>query len=245
MRQTGDRVNQSYAELSSGSRITKAADDAAGLAISELLKAQIRSKGQAKRNANDSISFLQVANGGLNEVHAILHRFKELAIQGANDTVSDNERMMIDQEFQELSSEVDRISRTISFNGKNLLSDDSVDLDFQIDTQNKSSNRVTYKSDKLKTNMSTLGLSGTNLRSKVSSQGLITKIDRAISNVSERRSEIGAVERRVQSTVGNLDISKHNIEEANSRIRDTDYAISSSNKAKNEIILNANTMSLA
>lgn len=183
MRQTGDKVNQAYGELSSGSRITKAADDAAGLAISELLKAQIRTKGQAKRNANDSISFLQVANGGLNEVHAILHRFKELAIQSSNDTVSDNERMMIDKEFKELSGEVDRISRTISFNGKNLLSDDSIDLDFQIDTHNKTSNRVTYQSDKLKTNMSTLGLSGTSMLSKSSSQNLIPKIDRAISNV--------------------------------------------------------------
>ncbi len=245
MRKTGDRVNQAYAELSSGSRINKAADDAAGLAISELMRSQIRSKGQAKRNANDSVSFLQVANGGLNEVHHILNRFKELAIQSSNDTVSDSERKMIDMEYQELSDEINRIATSIEFNGKHLLSDDVIDLDFQVDTQNKKSNRVTYKSDKLNTSISALGLSGTDLRTKSSSQSVINKISSAITRVSERRSELGAVERRVQSTINNLDLSQHNLEESNSRIRDTDYAMATSNKAKNEIIMNANTMTLA
>lgn len=148
-------------------------------------------------------------------------------------------------EYQELSDEINRIATSIKFNGKHLLSDEVTDLEFQIDTHNKASNRVTYRSDKLNTSISALGLSGTNLCSKSSSQNVINKISNAISRVSERRSELGAVESRVQSTINNLDLSQHNIEASNSRIHDTDFAMSTSNKTKNEIIMNANTMTLA
>ncbi|MCO4793199.1 MAG: flagellin FliC [Bacteriovoracaceae bacterium] len=245
MRQTGSKIEEAYSELSSGSRITKAADDAAGLAISEGLRAKIRSKGQARRNANDSISFLQIANGGLTEVNNILVRVKELSVQSANDSISNHERRLMDLEYNELSREVNRIAGSIDFNGKKLLSGDSVELNFQVDTENRAADRINYNSSKLNTSMSALGLSGTTLSSKSSSQQLITKVDRAISRISERRSELGAVERRLNSTIGNIDMAEVNLSASNSRIRDTDFAMSTSKKVKNEIILNANIASLS
>lgn len=120
MRQTESKIGEAYSELSSGSRIAKAADDASGLAISESLRAKIRSKGQAKRNANDSISFLQIAKGGLTEVNNILIRVKELSVQSANDTINNNDRRLMDLEYNELSKEVNRIAGSIDFNGKKL-----------------------------------------------------------------------------------------------------------------------------
>lgn len=234
------------AKLSSGSRITKAADDAAGLAISEKLKANIRSLKQADRNANDGISMVQTAEGGLNEVSSILTRMRELAIQTSSDTVGDVERGMTNMEYQNLKLELERISQVTEFNGKKLLSGEGGTYDFQIGANNDSfQDRITYDANQVNSRMDGLGLSEIDVSTKEGSQQSLASVDSAIEKVSSYRAFLGGIQNRLVSTSNNLQVNVENVSAANSRIRDVDYAEATATKAKNDILGAAGTSVLA
>ena len=229
--------SDSLAKLSSGTRINKAGDDAAGLAISEKLKANIRGSQQATRNAGDGISMIQTAEGGMNEVSNILIRLRELSVQAASDTVGDTERKFADLEFQNLTQEVDRIASSTQFNGKNLLSGEGDSLDFQVGIMNDAKNdRLSYKPQDTSVRGSDLGIEGLGVTTKVSAQENLEKIDSAINGVNGNRASLGALQNRLQSTISNLETRTENLAAANSRIRDTDVAAESAELAKNNIL---------
>jgi flagellin len=233
-------------KLSSGSRITKAADDAAGLAISEKMKANIRSLKQADRNANDGISMVQTAEGGLNEISSILTRMRELAVQTSSDTVGDPEREMTNMEYQNLKLELERISQVTEFNGKKLLNGDGDSYDFQVGANNDSfQDRISYDAKQVNSKLDNLGLSELDVSSKDGSQQSLSTVDAAIEKVSGFRAFLGAIQNRLVSTSNNLQVNVENLSAANSRIRDVDYAEATATKAKNDILSAAGTSVLA
>lgn len=233
-------------KLSSGSRITKAADDAAGLAISEKMKANIRSLKQADRNANDGISMVQTAEGGLNEVSSILTRMRELAVQTSSDTVGDVERGMTNMEYQNLKLELDRISQVTEYNGKKLLDGQGQKYDFQIGANNDAfQDRIGYDAAVVNSKIDTLGVAELDVMSKETSQLSLGSLDSAIEKVSGFRAYLGAIQNRLVSTSNNLQVNVENLSAANSRIRDVDYADATSQKAKNDILNAAGTSVLA
>lgn len=239
-------TQDSFAKLSSGERVTKAADDAAGLAISEKMKAEIRSAKQANRNANDGISMVQVAEGGLNETSNILTRMRELAIQSASDTIGDSERDMTNLEYQQLKSEVDRISQVTEFNGKKLLNGQGEKLEFQIGTGADSfKDRISYESGSVNASAENLEIHSLDISSKNGAQESLASLDSAIEKVSNQRSMLGSLQNRLTSTTNNLQVYTENISAANSRIRDVDYAEETAKQARNSIISAASTSVLA
>ncbi len=234
------------AKLSSGSRITKASDDAAGLAISEKLKANIRSLKQADRNANDGISMVQTAEGGLNEVSSILTRMRELAVQTASDTVGDPEREMTNMEYQNLKLELERIAQVTQFNGKKLLNGEGETYEFQVGANNDAfQDRISYNADMVNAKLDGLGISELDVSTKSGSQDSLSAVDVAIEKVSGFRSFLGAIQNRLVSTSNNLQVTSENLSAANSRIRDVDYAEATALKAKNDILGAAGTSVLA
>lgn len=233
-------------KLSSGARITKAGDDAAGLAISEKLKGSIRSLQQANRNANDGISLIQTAEGGINEVSNILLRLRELSVQAASDTVGNVERGFTNKEFQQLKSEIDRIANVTKFNGTSLLNGSGETLDFQVGIENIPENdRLQYSTAMSDVTLGKLGLSDTGVSDKQTAQDNLAKIDMAIQNVNENRASLGALQNRLTSTVQNLGVTTENLAAANSRIRDADMATESSELTKQTILSQAGTAVLA
>jgi flagellin len=233
-------------KLSSGSRIVKAADDAAGLAISEKLKAQIRGVGHAERNAHDGISLIQTAEGGLNESSNILIRLRELAVQSSSDTVGDSERKFTDVEYQNLKQEMERISQVTEFNGKKLLNGSGDKFDFQIGINNDDfQDRIKYDAAKQNASLSSLGVDELSVATKEGSQTSLAKVDLAIQNVSGQRAELGAIQNRLTSTISNLQSSSENLSAANSRIRDTDFASESAKNTKMNILTQAGTSVLS
>jgi len=232
--------------MSSGQRITKSGDDAAGLAISEKLKGSIRSMQQANRNANDGISLIQTAEGGINEVSNILIRLRELSVQAASDTVGDTERSFSDKEFQQLKSEVDRIAQVTSYNGQNLLNGTGETLDFQVGIGNNPENdRLQYSLAQTDVTLGKLGLTATGVATKASAQENLKNIDQAVMLVNENRAGLGAMQNRLTSTVNNLGIATENLSAANSRIRDVDVASESSELVKQSILTQAGTAVLS
>jgi flagellin len=240
LRGTRTSLNQSLERLSSGQRINKAGDDAAGLAISENLKAQIRGLAQAKRNANDGISLIQTAEGGLNEISNMLIRLRELSVQAASDTIGDKERGFLDVEYQQLKKEIQRISQVTEFNGTDLLNGSGGMLEVQIGTNNDPfEDRLTYDTTSANASIEALGLSPANVASKISAQTSIDSLDNAIINVNSIRANLGALQNRLSSTINNISISEENLSAANSRIRDVDVAKETANLARNNILLQA------
>ena len=238
-----NRDSQStLAKMSSGTRITKAADDAAGLAISEKLKARIRSNVQANRNTNDGISMVQTAEGGLDEISNMLTRLRELSIQSASDTVGDTERAFTDMEYQNLKLEIERISQVTEFNGTKLLSGDGGVLDFQVGVNNDDfQDRITYDTAAQNAKLDSLGIDSISVASKEGAQTALKTIDDAIEKVSGQRASLGAIQNRLVSTSNNLEITNENLSAANSRIRDVDYAQAAADNAKNNILGQAGT----
>jgi flagellin len=237
---------ESFAKLSSGERITKSADDAAGLAISEKMKAEVRSAKQATRNANDGISMVQVAEGGLNETSNILTRMRELAVQSASDTVGDSERGMSNLEYQELKSEMERISQVTEFNGKKLLTGEGDKMEFQVGTKSDEFNdRIGFDRSQLNSSTESLGVSSLALSTKEGAQDSMAALDSAIEKVSGQRAILGSVQNRLTSTTNNLATYTENMSAANSRIRDVDYAEETAKQARNQIITSAGTSVLA
>jgi flagellin len=239
-------VENSLAKLSSGSRINKSADDAAGLAISENLKAQIRSTRQAGRNANDGISMVQTAEGGLNEIGNIVTRLRELGIQAASDTVGDTERTFIDKEVQQLKNEMQRIASVTTWGDTKLLDGTSPKFDFQVGINNDDFNdRITFNATENIATLDALGLTGVDYNSKEGAQTALAELDKAQENVNRMRSNLGALQNRLTSTVTNLGVAEENMAAANSRIRDTDVAMESSELTKNNILMQASVATLA
>jgi len=242
----GKESQESFSKLSSGTRITKAADDAAGLAISEKLKANIRSTQQANRNANDGISMVQVAEGGLNEASSILVRMRELSIQSASDTVGDVERGMSNLEYQQLKQEMDRISQVTEYNGTKLLNGTGDKKEFQIGTgADEFENRIGFDPGMLNSGISAMGVEGVDVSTKEGAQESLASLDSAIEKVSSQRAMLGSIQNRLTSTSNNLQVSAENMSAANSRIRDVDYAEETAKQARNQILSAAGTSVLA
>ena len=244
--------SNSLAKLSSGSRINKAGDDAAGLAISEKMKSQIGGLTQAKRNAQDGISLVQTAEGALNETHSILERMRDLAVQGGNGTLTDTDKGAINKELTALHEELTRIATTTQFNTQNLFA-----------TTKKGANPVTFTfqigANKDQTLSVTVGqMDGSNLLQasaasfllQVAGKGItagamIEKIDTAIQTVSNQRAGLGAVQNRLEHTINNLTATNENLSDANSRIRDVDMAEEMMTFTKSNILSQAATSMLA
>jgi len=239
-------INKSMAQLASGSRINIAADDAAGLAISERLKASIRSARQANRNANDGISMVQTAEGGLNEIGNIVTRLRELGIQGASDTVGSVERNFIDKEVQQMKSEIQRISLSTKWGSTNLLDGSTPSFDFQVGLYNNAEeDRISFNAAENNAQLDALGITGLDYTTKEGAQEALTALDNAQNSVNGMRANLGALQNRLTSTVDNLGVLEENMSASNSRIRDTDVAMASSEMTRNNILLQAGTSTLA
>lgn len=229
---------KSYQRLASGNRITSAGDDAAGLSISEKLKSQIRSLAQAERNANDGVSFIQVAEGGMNEIGNILIRLRELGIQAASDTIGDTERGFVDKEVQQLKQEVDRIANVTNFNGTPLLNGQAgKDLSFHVGASKDDS--IAFKPDDYNVSGDSLGIGGLDYTSAEGARDALDVVDDALSKVSGARADLGANQNKLHATISNLAIQKENYSAANSRIRDTDVATEASKLVSGNILQQA------
>ena len=243
---TSNEISTTMARLSSGYRINRSSDDAAGLAISESLKAQIRGFKQANRNANDGISLVNVAEGGLNEVSNMLVRMRELAIQTSSDTISDKERALVDVEYQQIKEEIERVAQTTQFNGTNLLNGTGGVLDFQVGNYNDPLNdRISFDAGFGNASLESLMLGELSVASKEGSQESLAFVDEAMGFIGSARANLGALQNRLQSTSQTLATAEENFAAANSRIRDTDIAAESTNLAKNNILMSAATSVLA
>jgi flagellin len=236
-----------FGRLASGNRIVSAGDDAAGLSISENLHAQIRSMKQAERNANDGISFVQVAEGGLSEVGNILVRMRELSIQAASDTVGDRERGFIDKEYQSLKQEIDRIANVTNFNGTPLLNGmaQKDELEFQVGARNNNADRIQFAVSEYDVRTDKLGINGISSETIDSARDSIDRLDEAISRVTGARAGLGAMQNKLQSTVNNLQIAKENLANARSRVMDADIAEEATAMAQKQILNHAGISVLA
>ncbi|MBY0314541.1 MAG: flagellin FliC [Bdellovibrionales bacterium] len=239
-------MDKSMAQLSSGSRITKASDDAAGLSISEGMKSQIRSYQQALRNTNDGVSLLQVAEGSLGEVSNLFTRMRELGVQAASDTLGDEEREYINNELSQLKSEVDRIADSTSFGSKKLLNGAGEVFDFQVGVGGSGeSDVISFDSANADTRMSNLGVDSIDYSTKEGAKEALSSLDSAQKTINGYRANIGALQNRLTSTTQNISTQVENLSVANSRIRDADIAESTAEYTKSNILLNATTNVLA
>jgi len=246
LRNTQGTLASSNAKLASGSRINKSADDAAGLAISENLNGNIRSLKQAGRNAQDGISFVQVAEGGMNEVGNMIIRLRELSVQAASDTIGQKERGYLDREAQQLKLEVERIAQSTEYNGTNLLNGSGEKLDFQIGTKNNEFlDRISYSPGETNVTLDSLGLSGIDVSSKEGAQNGLESLDSSLIVLNSNRSNLGALQNRLQSTINNTEVSIENFSAAVSRIKDTDFAEVTADLARDTVKTQASTSVLA
>lgn len=237
---TNINANRSMARLASGFRINQAADDAAGLAISENLRGQIRGMRQANRNANDGISLVQVAEGSLNEVSNMLIRLRELGVQASSDTIGDTERKFLDVEYQQLKSEIQRITESTKFNGYDLLNGTGGMIDIQVGVNNDPfQDRISFNAGAANSSLEALGLTAESVATKEGAQLSLAVIDSASTQVNAIRANFGALQNRLVSTSNNLLIADENLSAANSRIRDTDVAAETSEMTRNNILLQA------
>lgn len=238
--QTRSRLEDNLRKISSGERITRSGDDAAGLAISEKLKGQIRSVRQASRNAGDAVSLVQVAEGSLSEISSIIIRLRELSIQSANDTLSDRERGFTDIEFQNLKEEIDRIAKSTEFNNVKLLDGTGGLLEFQVGMYNDPIlDRFRFDGTANNTTLQALALGNESISTKLGAQNSLKVLDDALVQVSGIRAGLGAVQNRLSSTINNLGAFDENLSSANSRIRDVDVASETADLTKNNILMEA------
>ena len=236
-----DALQKSTEKLSSGYKINRAADDAAGLSISEKMRSQIRGLNKASDNAQDGISLIQVAEGALNETHSILQRMNELATQAANDTNTSTDRTAIKAEIDQLTSEINRIQSTTQFNTQNLLDGKFTSKNLQIGSLNGQTIKISISN----MNVSTLGVSGLTVDKNSTAGVSMSKIQAAIDKVSTQRSNLGALQNRLEHTINNLDTTSENTSAAESRIRDTDMADEMVQYSKNNILSQAGNSMLA
>jgi len=229
--------NRALERLSSGSRINRAGDDAAGMAISEKLKSNIRSMKQATRNANDGVALIQTAEGSMNEISNILVRLRELSVQSASDTISNVERAFVDKEVQNLKLEIDRIANSTEFNGLRLLNGEASNLEIQVGIGNDpDKDRFVYNTAENQTSLGALGIGEVSTISRENAQNNLERLDFAITKLNENRSNLGALQNRLYSSINNMNIYRENLEGAYSRIRDTDMADETSELTKANIL---------
>lgn len=238
------RAEHAAVSLASGNRIVNAKDDAAGLAISENIRAQVRGMAMARQNAFNATSAIQVSEGGLNEVSNILIRLRELGIQAASDNIGDKEREFLNLESSNLIQEVDRIAQTTVFGDKVLLDGSGGDMEFHVGANGGDENVVRY-------NLSTdaraanLGIDGLEINTKDGARETLKVVDTALQTVGAMRANFGAIQSRLESTVSNLDVQYENLSAAKSRIADTDIAKETSEMASASILQNAAVSVLA
>lgn len=234
---------RSVERLSSGLRITRAADDAAGLGLSETLRAHIRSINQAVRNSSDGISLTQIADGAAATIGNLMARLRELASQSSSGTVGATERSYIDQEFVALRSEIDRIAQVTEFNGQALTSGSTISFTMQVGFKSGTGNTLTMDLNQL--TISALGMSSVNVSTAANAQSALSNIDSAISAVATARAEYGSLQNRFEATIANLEISSENLTAAESRIRDADIAYETSQFTKNQVLVQTGIAVLA
>lgn len=225
---------KSIEKLSSGYRINRAGDDAAGLAISEKMRAQIAGLDQASRNAQDGVSMIQTTEGALNEVHSMLTRLKTLSVQSGNSTYTNSDRTLIEKEVTELKSEIARIGTDTDFNGTKILNASST-LSFLVGSDSTNTISLTLQ----KMNLSGVGISSLSLATKSKALAAVDTIKTAINTVSSYRAQLGAVQNRLEHTIKSVDNTSENIQSAESRIRDTDMANEMMSYTKSKILANA------
>ena len=239
-------MQKSMAQLSTGSRITKAGDDAAGLAISENLKSTIRSFAQASRNANDGISMIQTAEQSMGEVSNILTRVRELGIQASSDTVGDQERGFIQKEVDALKSEIQRVAESTTFGSKKLLDGTGGVYDIHVGTTaNEGTDWISYNAAETNITKDALGIDDLDFNTKEGARSGLNALDSAQLAVNGSRANLGAMQNRLTSAVDVIGTMSESISAANSRIRDTDVATSTSELARNSVLLNGTTSVLA
>jgi flagellin len=238
-----NQLQRSVERLSSGLRITRAADDAAGLGVSETLRAHIRSINQATRNANDGISLTQVADGAAATIGNLLSRLRELTTQSASGTIGATERSYLDQEFVTLRSEIDRIASVSEFNGQALLSGASNSFEVFVGFKSGSGNSLTADLNDL--TVEAVGLTGVNISTSANAQSALSNIDSAISSVATARAEYGSIQNRFEAAISNLQVTSENFVAAESRIRDADIAYETSQFTKNQVLVQSGVAVLA
>jgi flagellin len=243
---TNVKLGKSLEKLSSGLRINRAGDDAAGLAISESFKSEIRALQQASRNASDGISMVQTAEGALDEVSNIAIRLKELSEQAANGTLGSSERSFLNSEFSALVQEITRITDTTSFNGTNLIDGSGGSVDIQVGTKSASANQIKLDFntdvDATALGLAALSLTGTDA---TNAKAALDAVSTALTTISQTRANFGAVQNRLESTVRNIGVAVENFSAANSRIRDVDVAEESANLTSLQILQQAGISVLA
>jgi flagellin len=239
-----DQLEHSLQAIASGSRIVRPDDDAAGLAISETLRGQMAGQLQSRMNAENAMSLIQVAEGGLNEQNNILIRLRELGIQSASDTVSDNERGYLDQEYQQLTEEFDRIAVSTRFGSKKLLSGEGEEFEFQVGEKSGPENVIKYKLD-ADTRASAMSIDRLSISDQDDARDTLEDIDEALEKLSGTRADFGAIQSRLQSAQSNLDTQYENIAAAKSRMSDVDVAYESAQLVQAQVLQNAGVGVLA
>ena len=245
MQKVGQDRDLVLEQLSSGERIIQSSVDPAGLAISEKMKASIRSTAMAKRNVGDAVSMLQVAEGSLSTISEMSSRMRELALQAANDTLWSDDRKMVDLEFQQLKNEIHRTVQKADYNGRKLFLEDAGSYDFQVGITAAKDNIIGYDVSKALRSINHLGIDGGNVQTKAASQAALSRMDKAMQIVSSGRATIGSLHERMEASAQNLGVSEENLSASNSRIRDVDVAIAASEKAKLTIMGEATASTLA
>ena len=241
-----DAQSKSTEKLSSGYKINRAADDAAGLAISEKMRSQIRGLDRASLNAQDGISAIQTAEGALNEVHSMLQRMNELATQAANDTNTSSDRAKISDELQALGSEINRVADTTQFNTQNLLDGKFTGKQLQVGALSGQTIAINISAMKLsKIGITASNLKASNIKTNKGAGTVMDEVQKAIDKVSTQRSALGALQNRLEHTIKNLDTTSENTSAAESRIRDTDMAKEMVTYSKNNILAQAGQAMLA
>jgi flagellin len=246
LRGADESQQNEFAKLSSGKRIVKSSDDAAGLGIAKKIEAEVKGLKMAQRNASNGIAMIQVAEGGLQESTNILTRLRELSIQSASDTVGEKEKGYLDLEFQQMTQEIDRISKSTTFSGKELLTGNNENgkMTIQVGANAGDVNRIEFDTEATNATLENLGLSGATIRDKEESLENLAKIDNAIDMVSGFRANFGAIQSRLQTAVNNIDTQALNQENARSVIEDVDIAESTATLASQGIIKQAGIMTL-
>lgn len=239
------RMEHAQQALASGSRIVKAADDAAGLAISENIRGQVAGIKMARSNAFNAQSLIQVSEGGLNEISNILIRLRELGVQAASDTVSDVERSFLDQEAQQLVMEADRIAKSTKFGNKPLLDGTGEEMEYHVGPFASEEENVIKYQISADATTSTLGVDGASIADKGGARDLLVSVDDALVKVGQMRADFGAVQSRLQMTTSNLDIQYENLSAAKSRISDADIAYEAAEMTSAQVLQSASLATLA
>jgi len=240
---TTDQLNKSLARLSSGLRITRAADDAAGLAISERFRAEIASLGQAQRNANDGVSLLQVAEGALNETSGILVRLRELAVESANGTLGSGERATLNDEFQAQIKEISRIAAVTSFNGTQVINNSGASVTFQVGVNNTTNDQITVTG--VNATATGIGVNTLDISTVTGAQSALAVLDSAVNQVASLRAQFGSAQNRLESAIRSIAVAIENTSAAESRIRDVDVASETANLTRQQVLQQAGISVLA